>query len=115
MNKTALAFALCVSAFAPAAQAQDMPVEADLLFWCGSAFAMMAAVAETPEETETALAASAMLSERGAMYMFEAGIDAEDGAALLERYDAQVVNEFETGQFSYEASMCADLITPPEQ
>lgn len=111
-GRPSLIATMLVALAAPVAGAQEVPPEADLLLWCGSAFRMMAAVAPETEDVETALAASEVLTEQGAMFLYEAGVDVEIGGTLIEDYDERLVDEFETGMFSYEASMCAELIAP---
>ncbi|RDE08557.1 hypothetical protein [Pelagibacterium lacus] len=95
-----------------AGAAQPVSDEADRLLWCASAFRLMGAVAETPSESDRAVAASEMLTLKAAEHLHTEGVSQAQAAHLPAQYDERVVAELETGALSYAGEDCSAALDP---
>jgi hypothetical protein len=104
-----LAAGLFAAAVLPG-MARDVPQDADLLLWCGSAFALMGGGAETDAEAQNFFIAREVLLEKAAPLLLEAQIPQDDLPGLVEIYDDRVIADFTSGDISYEGEACISAV-----
>jgi hypothetical protein len=118
MRRLMLALLLCSGAVPAlaAAQASDVPPEADRLLWCGNAFYWLsidASDAGNDREAEDYQGWSDQLLDRAATLLAASGLDATDTDDLIESYADRALEEMASPTAPYDvATTCPTLVTP---